>query len=272
MQREAVLSDGFFDYMKEQETRKIKFVTKAGMIFAAFTLACSASKEKFQTNTPTMTPETSKAERTFTPIATLTKSPEATRTATTFVPRSTQAEAPIVLPTRVQPTIPPLSTETRTPLPTLTPRPIDTPRPTNIPKPTQTETPTPRPLSATRTPSPTPLPLEFCNSARFIEPTDGETVPQYVNVQVELANNNSWDEGCTLPSGSPAYVVVVDYYGHRFPWYLDCSWYPSDFRNNSFCVRFDVVVGTVPADVGHDFGLAAAINNIDLTKITVHRQ
>lgn len=140
----------------------------------------------------------------------------------------------------------PLSTETSTPKPldTSTPRPPTVVIPTNIP------TPLPRPTELPL-PPPTqvpPLPLEVCNTGGFINPVDGQTVSGRVDVRAQLARNNDFNKGCSTDS-APNYVsikaVVIDNFGRRWPWVLNCGFVYPDVRQEEWqCSRDGVILSS----------------------------
>ena len=155
----------------------------------------------------------------------------------------------------------PTTTETFTPTYTSTLIPTET----STPKPPPTSTPRPRAVIPTNTPRPVIRPtqppqlppLEVCNTGRFTNPVDGQTVPNRVDVRVQLAHNNDFSKGC-LTDGAPNYVfvnaVVIDSYGRRYPWSLSCGFIYPDIKQEEWrCSRDQVILADNPS--GNDLEL-----------------
>ena len=191
-----------------------------------------------RTRTPTRTPtRTSTNTPTETPTRTSTDTPTATRTPTetptstpTRTPTRTPTLTPEPTPTRTStntPTETPTRTSTLTPIPTRTPTPTftETRTPTETPTRTPTRTPTST-FTPTMTRTPTPA-LEVCNSGRFTNPVDGQTVSRVVDVRAQLAHDRNFDQGCGADPKAAFYIEVIDNNGRRWPWALYCGYtYP----------------------------------------------
>ena len=140
----------------------------------------------------------------------------------------------------------------RTFTPTISPTEEATAIITALPTPEPTPESTPRP-----TPTPTPIPLEICNTGKFTNPVDGQTVSGTVDVKAQLAHNNDFSKGCSTDS-APSYIsvdaVVIDSEGRRYPWSLYCGFVYPDIQQKEWqCFRTQVILADDPS--GNDLEL-----------------
>lgn len=141
-----------------------------------------------------------------TPTATETNTATPSRTSTVT---ATFTETPTLTPTEVP-------TATATKIPTSTPVP-----PTPVPLPTR--------IPPTPVPSPTEAPsLEICNTGKFTNLVDGQTVATSVDVKAQLAYNGNYGQGCEFDTYNEGVaVILIDPYGNDFRWWLYCGYtYP----------------------------------------------
>ena len=205
--------------------QKLGISARGALVFLAIGAVACGGDDSGDKDQDTATPFRTRVERTFTPTASPTE--EATLTVTAL-----PTLKPTPKPTTVY--VPPLVT----PRPTLRPTPIPTIRPT--PKPT-----------------PTPIPLEVCNTGKFTNPVDGQTVSGTVDVKTQLAHNNDFSKGCSTdsaPSYIPVYAVVIDSEGRRYPWSLYCGFVYHDIQQKEWqCFRTQVILADDPS--GNDLEL-----------------
>ena len=208
-----------------EKTYKIgRFQKKLGigaggvLAFVAIVTASCGGDDSDDKGQDTATPFRSRVERTVTPTTSSTEETTLTVTA--------------------------LPTPESTPEPTLKPSPVQTPTPTPTPEPprlTPISPPTPEPPPV---PTPTlPPSLEVCNSGKFTNPVDGQTV-NVRDVRAQLAHNNDFSKGCSTAHSAHDYVdvdaVVIDNYGRRWPWALYCGSTQPDWK----CFRDGVILST----------------------------
>lgn len=198
----------------------------------AIAAACSGGEGDA---TPT---HTSQKTRTFTP------EPTATLTITPAEDLLEETTTSRVTPTPVE------VTESITePLPVTTPISISTPRSTPIPTstlepPRPTPTPTPTPEPPLPTPSPTPQ-LEVCNTGKFTNLVDGQTVSFYTDVKAQLGHEGNFDQGCELPGNVGVNAVLIDTYGHDYSWALYCGYTYPVSQPDWECFRNGVIIADI---------------------------
>ena len=234
--------------------QKLGISARGALVFLAIGAVACGGDDSGDKDQDTATPFRSGVERTFTP--TISPTEEATLTVTaSSTPEPTPKPSP--KPTIVY--VPPLVTPRPTLRPTPTPAPVmikptlePTPIPTLRPTPVPTPIPTPKP-----TPTPTPIPLEVCNSGKFTNLVDGQTVSTRVDVKAQLANEGDFSQGCELPEDVGVDVVLTDTYGHDYRWDLYCGYtYPISqpdwecFRNGVKLVDFDGRVWGMKLKIG----------------------
>ena len=182
----------------------------AGLVLAVAAASCGGddSGDKDQ---DTATPFRTGVERTFTPTSSPTE--EATL-AVTALP----TQEPTPEPTPVY--VPPLVTVS----PTLQP----TQEPTQV-----------------TTSTPAPIPLELCNTGKFTNLAEEQTVYFYNDVRAQLAHEGNFDQGCDLPGNVGVNVVLVDTYGHEFRWALLCGYTYPISQPDWECFRDGVIISDV---------------------------
>ena len=209
------------DKIPKIDTFKKKLSIGAGgvLAFMAIITAACDGDDSGDKDQDTATPFRTRVERTFTPTATPTATPAEEATLTVIA-------SPTPEPT------PEPTTPVPTPTPTPTPEP---PRLTPIPPPTPEPPPVPTPTL--------PPSLEVCNSGKFTNPVDGQTV-NVRDVRAQLAHNNDFSKGCSTAHSAHDYVdvdaVVIDNYGRRWPWALYCGSTQPDWK----CFRDGVILST----------------------------
>lgn len=140
------------------------------------------------------------------------------------------------------------------------PTPTPTESPTFTPEPTATETFTPTSTEIPYTSG--PLPKE-CNTAKFITPVDGQTVPVEFQVIVDFAHNYDWNSSCYYNSleFNPAKFRLIDPNGHKYYYGFgyDCR----------FCIRDHVVIADC---CGANWQIEALIEDQVVGSINVIRE
>ena len=199
--------------------KKLGIGTGGVLAFMAIITSACGGDDSGDKDQNTATPFRSRVERTFTPTA--SPNEEATLTVTAL-----PTPEPTPEPTAVY--VPPLVTPRPTLRPTQIPTVWPTTKPNPTPQPTLEPTPVPTLIPPRPTPTPTPIPLEVCNTGRFTNPVDGQTVSREVDVRAQLAHDNDFSKGCSITGyHANADAIVIDNWGRRWSWVLYCGYtYP----------------------------------------------
>src|SRR3989338_4314709 len=107
-----------------------------------------------------------------------------------------------------------------------------------------TALPTQEPTQVT-TSTPAPIPLELCNTGKFTNLAEEQTVYFYNDVRAQLAHEGNFDQGCDLPGNVGVNVVLVDTYGHEFRWALLCGYTYPISQPDWECFRDGVIISDV---------------------------
>ncbi len=115
--------------------------------------------------------------------------------------------------------------------------PPSVPKPTTQPEPQPTSQPTPQP-------EPTPQ-FEVCNTGKFTNLVDGQTVSFYTDVKAQLGHEGNFDQGCELPGNVGVNAVLIDTYGHDYSWALYCGYTYPVSQPDWECFRNGVIIADI---------------------------
>lgn len=112
--------------------------------------------------------------------------------------------------------------------------------PPSVPKPTTQPEPQPTPQ-----PEPTPQ-FEVCNTGKFTNLVDGQTVSNPVDVKAQLAHDGDFNKGCAIDPGTTGVeAVVIDDWGRRWSWALYCGYIYPMSQPDWECFRNGVILSTI---------------------------